>query len=95
MDNVILFWTENTWTWNYLRNKGASYYTYIHKIFKDFAERIVKTGDKTGDMKFNSPENHIPIRQGFWYFAEKKAKFRGIFRGKFAEKSANFAGKKS
>ena len=33
--------------------------------------------------------------QGFWYFAEKKAKFRGIFRGKFAEKSADFAGKKS
>ena len=31
-------------------------------------------------------------RQGFWYFAEKKAKFRGIFRGKFAEKSADFAG---
>ena len=33
--------------------------------------------------------------QGFWYFVEKKAKFRGIFRGKFAEKSADFAGKKS
>ena len=33
--------------------------------------------------------------QGFWYFAEKKAKFSGIFRGKFAEKSADFAGKKS
>ena len=30
--------------------------------------------------------------QGFWYFAEKKAKFRGIFKGKFAEKSADFAG---
>ena len=30
--------------------------------------------------------------QGFWYFAEKKAKFRGIFRGKFAEKAADFAG---
>ena len=30
--------------------------------------------------------------QGFWYFAEKRAKFHGIFRGKFAEKSANFAG---
>ena len=30
--------------------------------------------------------------QGFWYFAEKKAKFRRIFKGKFAEKSANFAG---
>ena len=26
---------------------------------------------------------------------EKKAKFRGIFRGKFVEKSADFAGKKS
>ena len=33
-----------------------------------------------------------PSYQGFWYFAEKKAKFRGIFRGKFAEKSADFAG---
>ena len=32
------------------------------------------------------------MSQGFWYFAEKKAKFRGIFRGKFAEKSADFAG---
>ena len=30
--------------------------------------------------------------QDFWYFAEKKAKFRGIFRGKFAEKSADFTG---
>ena len=34
-------------------------------------------------------------RQGFWYFAEKKAKFRGIFRGKFVEKSADFRGEKS
>ena len=31
-------------------------------------------------------------KQGFWYFAENKAKFRGIFRSKFAEKSADFAG---
>ena len=30
--------------------------------------------------------------QGFWYFAEKKAKFCGILRGKFAEKWADFAG---
>ena len=30
--------------------------------------------------------------QDFWYFAEKKAKFHGIFRGKFAEKSADFVG---
>ena len=34
----------------------------------------------------------LSIRQGFWYFAEKKATFRGIFRGKFAEKSVDFAG---
>ena len=34
----------------------------------------------------------LSTSQGFWYFAEKKAKFRGIFRGKFAEKSADFAG---
>ena len=33
-----------------------------------------------------------PFLQGFWYFAEKEAKFRGIFRGKFAEKSADFVG---
>ena len=31
--------------------------------------------------------------QGFWYLAEKKAKFRGIFRGKFLGKSANFTRK--
>ena len=43
--------------------------------------------DKSGFNKY--------YRQGFWYFAEKKGKFRGIFRGKFTEKSANFAGKKS
>ena len=32
--------------------------------------------------------------QGFWYFTEKKEKFCGIFKGKFAEKLADFAGKK-
>ena len=32
---------------------------------------------------------------GLLIFCGKKAKFRGIFRGKFAEKSADFAGKKS
>ena len=30
--------------------------------------------------------------QGFWYSAEKKAKFRGIFRRKCAEKSGDFEG---
>ena len=30
--------------------------------------------------------------QGFWYLAGKKAKFRGIFSGKFVEKLADFAG---
>ena len=30
------------------------------------------------------------IIQGFWYFAEKKAKFCRIFRGKLAEKLADF-----
>ena len=32
------------------------------------------------------------IYQGFWYFAEKKARFRRISRGKFEEKPADFAG---
>ena len=31
--------------------------------------------------------------EGFWYLAEKKAKFRGIFRGKFLGKSADFTRK--
>ena len=35
---------------------------------------------------------HESSVKDFLYFAEKKAKFRGIFRGKFAEKSADFAG---
>ena len=32
------------------------------------------------------------VRTGLLIFCGKKAKFRGIFRGKFAEKSADFAG---
>ena len=32
---------------------------------------------------------------GLLIFRGKKAKFRGIYRGKFAEKSADFAGIKS
>ena len=35
--------------------------------------------------------------QGFWYFAEKNAKFHGIFRGKFGENrpiSRDFHGRK-
>ena len=32
------------------------------------------------------------INQGLCYFVKKKTKFHGIFRGKFAEKSANFVG---
>ena len=38
---------------------------------------------------------YFKSNQGFWYFTGKKAKFCGIFRGKFTEKSADFAGKKS
>ena len=34
----------------------------------------------------------LSMGQGFWYFAEKKAKFRGIFKGKFEEKLADFVG---
>ena len=30
--------------------------------------------------------------QGFWQVMEEKAKFRGIFRNKFAENLANFVG---
>ena len=38
---------------------------------------------------------HTVHYSGLLIFRGKKAKFRGIFRGKFAEKSAKFAGKKS
>ena len=34
----------------------------------------------------------VVYKTGLLIFCGKKAKFRGIFRGKFAEKSANFAG---
>ena len=36
--------------------------------------------------------NYLIITTGLRYFAKKKAKSRGIFRGKFEEKSADFAG---
>ena len=48
--------------------------------------------DKVWLPNWNSLSSDVRHMQGFWYFAEKKAKFRGIFRGKFAEKSAAFAG---
>ena len=45
------------------------------------------------NLNVNAVQRSIAsIIQGFWYFTEKKAKFRGIFRGKFAGKSADFAG---
>ena len=44
------------------------------------------------ELKYWSWWLYFSSRQGFWYFTEKKAKFCGIFRGKFAEKSADFAG---
>ena len=39
--------------------------------------------------------NLFIIDTGLPIFRGKKARFRGNFRGKFAEKSADFAGKKS
>ena len=35
---------------------------------------------------------NLAFNQGFWQVVEGKVKFGGIFRDKFAEKSANFAG---
>ena len=45
-----------------------------------------------GQSYRGSAKMTVTSPQGFWYFAEKKAKFRGIFGGKFAEKSADFVG---
>ena len=42
---------------------------------------------ESGLCNFTNMQN---TEQGFWYFAEKKAKFCGIFGGKFVEKSADF-----
>ena len=39
--------------------------------------------------------SYFVIISGLLIFRGKKTKFRGIFRGKFAEKSADFAGEKS
>ena len=65
--------------------------------------RCWKTSGQIYTSKFLLKKNHKEFsqsifcaeegfKQGFWYFTEKKSKFRGIFRGKFAEKSADFAG---
>ena len=52
----------------------------------DLSSRIIFTF-----MKYKSSCKLILI-PGLLIFRGKKAKFRGIFRGKFAEKSADFAG---
>ena len=46
---------------------------------------------------FSVVSSHTALHehQGLRYFAEKKAKFRGILEGKCVEKSADFAGEKS
>ena len=43
-------------------------------------------------LVYKSTSSTTPISTGLLIFRGKKAKFRGIFRGKFAEKSADFAG---
>ena len=62
------------------------YNSYIskHKLFtRKFAQMVLRT-HKLWNMCV-----HCTVH---WYFVEKKAKFHGVFRGKFAEKSADFAG---
>ena len=51
---------------------------------------VIKLTDNSGNL------NHLGkcVSSGLLILHGKKGKFRGIFRGKFAEKSADFAGKK-
>ena len=51
---------------------------------------VIKLTDNSGNL------NHLGkcVSSGLLIFHGKKAKFCRIFRGKFAEKSADFAGKK-
>ena len=53
----------------------------------DYANRIIIISI----MKFYTSASLV-LKSGLLIFRRKKAKFRGIFRGKFAEKSADFAG---
>ena len=58
-----------------------------------FHGEIICCGIKTSyPLIYSSFQNRIA---GLLIFRGKKATFRGIFRGKFAEKSADFAGTKS
>ena len=68
------------------------------RIRKDFGRK------KTGYRWKNNSQTYLCLQRwstrslsnsGLLIFHGKKAKFRGIFGGKFAEKSADFAGKKS
>ena len=53
----------------------------------DYANRIIIISI----MKFYTSASLV-LKSGLLIFRRKKAKFRGILRGKFAEKSADFAG---
>ena len=70
-----------------MEQKDMSTYRCISKLCSLFCLETNKMNIKR-NVKCEEP----CISQGFWYFAEKKGKFRGIFRGEFAEKSADFAG---
>ena len=60
-----------------------------------WCSRLVNITFYVNKSQVYSKHPKILTMTGLLIFRGKKAKFRGIFRGKFAEKSANFAGRKS
>ena len=97
----VIFFHTSRWIWcGFL-----IWYWQIRRRLSNCSKRFVTTWSdiflphncniNTAKLQWGNSLLYLSSLQGFWYFAEKKAKFHGIFRGKFAEKLADFVGRKS